>query len=70
MFTGIEPWSPLSDHQISYKLFMDRTTKPEFPICISTEATEFLNKCLESLPDERFTAEQLLMHNFIKIQNE
>lgn len=42
--------------------------KPPYPTTpISEEAVDFLNHCLEFDPNDRFTADRLLDHPFVKV---
>ena len=68
MFTGKRPWHPLSDENIMVKVHIEqKQQKPPYPPNIQADAIEFLNRCLEFLPEKRHTADQLLDHPFVKI---
>jgi serine/threonine protein kinase len=69
MFTGKRPWHPLSEGTIMYKIHIKgEEKKPPYPSThISQEAVDFLNHCLEFDPKDRYTADQLLDHPFVKV---
>ncbi|KAI3459365.1 hypothetical protein Pfo_016028 [Paulownia fortunei] len=65
MATGKAPWS--QQYQEVAALFYIGTTKshPPIPEHLSTEAKDFLLKCLQKEPDLRPTASELLKHPFV-----
>ena len=72
MFTGKKPWHPDGEQNIMYKVHLaeNKQLKPIYPLKISEEATDFLDRCLEFDPNKRPTADQLLDHNFVKVNSE
>lgn len=65
MGTGSNPWPELDDpvsalHKIGYS-----GEVPEFPKWLSEDAKDFLSKCLERDAKERWTAKELLEHQFL-----
>lgn len=71
MFTGKQPWHPLSEQQIVYKVHIEgKQQRPSYPTPILDEAMNFLNCCFELNPNERWSADKLLDHNFVKIEEE
>ncbi|CAA0834761.1 Mitogen-activated protein kinase kinase kinase 3 [Striga hermonthica] len=65
MATGKAPWS--QQYQEVAALFYIGTTKshPPIPEHLSSEAKDFLLKCLQKEPDLRSTASELLKHPFV-----
>ncbi|KAL3634586.1 hypothetical protein CASFOL_021640 [Castilleja foliolosa] len=65
MATGKAPWS--QQYQEVAALFHIGTTKshPPIPGHLSTDAKDFLLKCLQKEPDLRSTASELLKHPFV-----
>ncbi|KAL8490760.1 hypothetical protein ACS0TY_022668 [Phlomoides rotata] len=65
MATGKAPWS--QQYQEVAALFHVGTTKshPPIPEHLSTEAKDFLLKCLQKEPDLRSTSSELLKHPFV-----
>lgn len=59
------PWHDLEPFQIMYKVGMG--TKPTIPGSLISEGNEFVNKCLETNPEQRATVEHLIMHSFVRI---
>lgn len=60
------PWAQFdSNFQIMFKLGMGE--KPDVPGDLSAEGKEFLDHCLEHDPKLRWTASELLRHNFCKV---
>uniref|UniRef100_A0A453S8S9 Protein kinase domain-containing protein n=2 Tax=Aegilops tauschii subsp. strangulata TaxID=200361 RepID=A0A453S8S9_AEGTS len=65
MATGAAPWqrfaSPVATlHHVAFS-----GEAPEFPPCLSDQGKDFLARCLRQDPRERWTAEQLLEHEFV-----
>ncbi|KAK1391862.1 Myb-like protein A-like [Heracleum sosnowskyi] len=65
MATGSNPWPELNDpvsaiHKIGFSGKL-----PEFPNKLSENAKDFLSKCLKSNAKDRWTAKQLLDHQFL-----
>ncbi|KAL8127328.1 hypothetical protein AgCh_014299 [Apium graveolens] len=65
MATGSNPWPELNDpvsaiHKIGFSGKL-----PEFPNKLSDNAKDFLSKCLKSNAKDRWTAKQLLDHQFL-----
>jgi serine/threonine protein kinase len=68
MFTGKLPWHPFKDENIIYLVHIKQTQqKPTYPPDLIEEAVDFLNCCLEFEPEKRSTADRLLDHPFVKI---
>jgi serine/threonine protein kinase len=66
MCSGKRPWYQFdSNFQIMFKVGMGET--PEVPESLSQEGQEFVDKCLQHDPKERWTASELLQHNFCKV---
>ncbi|KAG9159914.1 hypothetical protein Leryth_005662 [Lithospermum erythrorhizon] len=70
MASGCSPWSHLmttttSPAYVLYKIALSGES-PNFPNSLSDKAKDFLEKCLTSDPRQRWTAKQLLEHNFLK----
>ncbi|PON32026.1 Serine/threonine protein kinase [Parasponia andersonii] len=65
MASGGSPWPNAGDPiAILYRIAYSGEL-PEFPSFLSSEAKDFLAKCLRINPDERWTASQLLKHPFL-----
>ncbi|XP_050212957.1 mitogen-activated protein kinase kinase kinase 18-like [Mercurialis annua] len=65
MTTGRAPWSNVSDamsalYQIGYS-----GNVPEIPSSMSKRARDFITQCLKREPTERWSASELLKHDFI-----
>lgn len=68
MFTGKHPWHPLTDEKILYTVFIEgKMKKPPYPPGISEEAQNFLDCCLAFESKNRYTADKLLDHSFVKV---
>lgn len=68
MFSGKRPWHPENEYQILYKVHIEgKQKRPYYPSDISEEAVDFLDRCFEYEPNDRYTAEQLLEHPFVKV---
>lgn len=66
MSSGKRPWAQFdSNFQIMFKVGMGET--PEVPDSLSQEGHEFLENCFQHDPRERWTANELLQHNFCKV---
>ncbi|KAG8635185.1 hypothetical protein MANES_16G004500v8 [Manihot esculenta] len=65
MATGRAPWTNISDPVSAlYRIgFSDNV--PEIPSFMSKQAKDFLSKCLKRDPMERWSASELLEHDFI-----
>ncbi|XVE51079.1 hypothetical protein DITRI_Ditri02bG0009800 [Diplodiscus trichospermus] len=66
MTTGRPPWPDVTDpvsalYKIGFSLEV-----PEIPTNISKQAKDFLSKCLSRDPVERWSATELLAHDFVK----
>ncbi|CAB4056133.1 MAP3K4 [Lepeophtheirus salmonis] len=69
MATGNIPWHELaSDYQILYKVGMGGSPSP--PEHMSHEGKNFLTLCFKHNPKARATAEDLLIHPFLKVYEE
>ncbi|KAI5671421.1 hypothetical protein M9H77_11785 [Catharanthus roseus] len=69
MATGCSPWpnsnnSTTNPASLIYKIGFSETL-PQIPDFLSDQAKDFLKKCLKRDPNERWTAEQLLKHQFL-----
>ncbi|KAJ6334210.1 hypothetical protein OIU78_011173 [Salix suchowensis] len=65
MASGSTPWHNVNDpvsiiYRVGYSGHL-----PDFPSCLSEQASDFLDKCLRRDPRERWTASQLLKHPFL-----
>ncbi|XP_009421493.2 mitogen-activated protein kinase kinase kinase 18 [Musa acuminata AAA Group] len=65
MATGRPPWPDVPNaigvvHRIAFSRVV-----PDFPSWLSAEGKDFLSKCFKRDPSERWTAEQLLRHEFV-----
>ncbi|KAK6283517.1 hypothetical protein POUND7_002469 [Theobroma cacao] len=66
MATGRAPWPDVGDPVSAlYRIGFSRDM-PEIPSDLSKQAKDFLSKCLRRDPVERWTATQLLAHDFVK----
>uniref|UniRef100_A0ACD5ZWK7 Uncharacterized protein n=1 Tax=Avena sativa TaxID=4498 RepID=A0ACD5ZWK7_AVESA len=65
MATGRAPWSGVGDVIAAVRLIGYTDAVPEAPERMSTEAKDFLDKCLRRSAGERWTAVQLLEHPFL-----
>ncbi|MCL7050684.1 hypothetical protein MKW94_014380, partial [Papaver nudicaule] len=65
MATGRAPWSDGDDAvSVLYRIAFSGEV-PEFPSFLSENAKDFLSKCLERDPKERWNTNQLLKHPFV-----
>ncbi|KAF8052734.1 hypothetical protein N665_1514s0006 [Sinapis alba] len=65
MMTGSNPWPELNDVVAAmYKIGFSGES-PEIPECISEKGKDFLMKCLEKDPKQRWKVEELLKHPFL-----
>ncbi|KAK3040450.1 hypothetical protein RJ639_028699 [Escallonia herrerae] len=66
MATGRPPWPIVNDPMsVLYRIAFSGEL-PEFPDFLSSQARDFLSKCLRRDPKERWTAKQLLKHPFLE----
>ncbi|XP_074557368.1 mitogen-activated protein kinase kinase kinase 17-like [Curcuma longa] len=65
MATGLGPWPDVSDLAAALHRIAFSPEVPEPPSWLSREGKDFLSKCLVRDPRERWTAEQLLEHEFV-----
>uniref|UniRef100_A0ACD5U062 Uncharacterized protein n=1 Tax=Avena sativa TaxID=4498 RepID=A0ACD5U062_AVESA len=65
MATGRAPWSGVDDVIAAVHLIGYTDAVPESPERLSSEAKDFLDKCLRRRAAERWTAAQLLEHPFL-----
>lgn len=66
MASGKRPWAQFdSNFQIMFKVGMGES--PEVPDTLSQEGHEFMEKCLQHDPKDRWAASELLQHNFCKV---
>ncbi|GMI91458.1 hypothetical protein HRI_002815100 [Hibiscus trionum] len=66
MVTGRAPWADVRDLVSALYRIGFSNDVPEIPINISKQARDFLSKCLRRDPAERWSATQLLSHDFLK----
>ncbi|XP_009614381.1 mitogen-activated protein kinase kinase kinase 18-like [Nicotiana tomentosiformis] len=66
MATGSPPWTDMKDPVSALYRIGYSGDVPQFPNYLSTDAREFLAKCLKKDPKERWTAKQLLQHPFLQ----
>ncbi|OAY82827.1 Mitogen-activated protein kinase kinase kinase A [Ananas comosus] len=66
MATGGAPWPDLSDPIAALHHIAFSSDVPESPRWMSEEGKDFLSRCLRRDPEERWTAEQLLQHPFMR----
>jgi serine/threonine protein kinase len=69
MFTGKRPWHPYRDEHIMLEVFKNHR-QPPFPPSINKEAVDFLKHCLEFDAAQRWSANDLLNHPFVKIADD
>ncbi|CBJ29678.1 conserved unknown protein [Ectocarpus siliculosus] len=67
MYTARYPWPPFSNNMAAIYHVATATAPPAFPENISSEATDFLSKCLIIDPDARLKANELLQHPFLLV---
>lgn len=65
MATGSNPWPELNDPVSAIHIIGFSGKLPEFPNKLSDNAKDFLSKCLKINAKERWTAKQLLDHQFL-----
>ncbi|XP_020576038.1 mitogen-activated protein kinase kinase kinase 3-like [Phalaenopsis equestris] len=74
MASGRLPWHNVedSDHGIQHLLFRIAFSDelPEIPLEMSEEGKDFLRCCFQKDPKDRWTAEMLLMHQFVTSSSE
>ncbi|XVE87752.1 hypothetical protein DITRI_Ditri19aG0013000 [Diplodiscus trichospermus] len=66
MATGRGPWPDVGDPVSALYRIGFSSDVPEIPSNISKQAMDFLGKCLRRDPDERWSATELLEHEFVK----
>ena len=66
MLTGTPPWSQVSQNFEEIIKFIISGMQPPFPHTVSRECQHFLNCCLDTNPNNRLTAKELLNHKWIK----
>lgn len=66
MATGSNPWPDVNNPVSALYRIGYSGDLPLFPTSLSVEAKDFLNKCLRTNVEERWTANQLLQHPFVK----
>ncbi|KAF0904902.1 hypothetical protein E2562_038686 [Oryza meyeriana var. granulata] len=65
MATGGAPWPQFTDPVAALHHVAFSSEVPEFPSWLSDDGKDFLARCLQRNPRERWTAEQLLDHQFV-----
>ncbi|RWV88287.1 hypothetical protein GW17_00049643 [Ensete ventricosum] len=65
MATGGPAWPDVSDPIAAIHRVAFSRDVPAFPSWLSGEGKDFLSKCMKRDPRERWTAEQLLQHEFV-----
>jgi len=66
MATAKQPWGGFDNHMVAmYKIGISKET-PRVPDFLSEIAQDFIRKCVRRLPDERWSATELLSHEFSK----
>ncbi|PWA48988.1 hypothetical protein CTI12_AA485140 [Artemisia annua] len=69
MATGTNPWPEIKDPVSGlYKIGYSGEI-PLFPMWISEEAKDFLNKCLKLNVEERWSVSELLQHPFVNLNS-
>ncbi|KAK7263502.1 hypothetical protein RJT34_31093 [Clitoria ternatea] len=66
MATGGAPWPNVADPFSVLYHIAHSDQVPEIPCFLSNEAKDFLGKCLRRNPQERWTASELLNHQFLE----
>ncbi|XWS19387.1 hypothetical protein CRYUN_Cryun31cG0011400 [Craigia yunnanensis] len=66
MATGRAPWPDVGDPVSALYRIGFSCDVPELPSNISKQAKDFLSKCLRRDPVERWSATELLLHDFVK----
>ncbi|XP_020572327.1 mitogen-activated protein kinase kinase kinase NPK1-like [Phalaenopsis equestris] len=65
MATGKSPWPDVNDAVAAIHRIGFTGDVPAMPECVLEEAKDFVLKCFQRDPKERWTAEQLLSHPFV-----
>nr|XP_009861526.2 mitogen-activated protein kinase kinase kinase 4 isoform X1 [Ciona intestinalis] len=65
MAAGKRPWHDHEPFQIMYKVGMG--CKPIIPTSLSSDGKDFVERCIEISPTERWTTSDLQTHPFIKV---
>ncbi|XP_060189296.1 mitogen-activated protein kinase kinase kinase 18 [Lycium barbarum] len=66
MVTGSHPWVEIKDPVSAMYRIGFSGDLPQLPNSLSSDAREFISKCLMKCPEERWTAKQLLQHPFLQ----
>jgi serine/threonine protein kinase len=66
MATGSPPFANLAPISAIYAIGSGESPPPELPSRFSSEARDFVSKCLTRDPDQRPSAAELLQHEFLK----
>ncbi|KAL4554763.1 hypothetical protein LXL04_037366 [Taraxacum kok-saghyz] len=69
MGTGCNPWPEVNNPVSALYRIGYSGDVPLFPTWLSVEAQDFLNKCLRTNADERWTAKELLQHPFVDLES-
>jgi serine/threonine protein kinase len=67
--TGVAPWGKLENFYQAMNKIGRSNDIPEIPATISSNFKDFLTKCLQRNPKDRFTVPQLKGHPFINTRN-
>ncbi|OEL33094.1 Mitogen-activated protein kinase kinase kinase A, partial [Dichanthelium oligosanthes] len=67
MATGGAPWPRFADPMAALRHVGLSGEVPDFPQWFSKEGKDFLARCFQRDPRERWTAKQLLEHNFVAV---
>ncbi|KAF7096500.1 hypothetical protein CFC21_098433 [Triticum aestivum] len=67
MATGAGPWQRFATPVATLHHVAFSGEAPELPPCLSDQGKDFLARCLRQDPSERWTAEQLLDHEFVAV---
>jgi serine/threonine protein kinase len=66
MFSGKHPWSEAENQVVLMMKIIVYCESPEIPKNVSPAGKDFLLKCFNREPAKRLSADELLMHPFVK----
>jgi serine/threonine protein kinase len=69
MISGKPPWSEAENHVALMMRVLVYCEMPQIPSCLSEIGKDFVRKCLNREPSKRSTADELMMHPFIRKTN-